>query len=342
MSTNKSLAELKLMVGAIRSHYVHYEKLEEIKQDWLDLMVRENARSEGGVMTMFGASGSGKSKLIAYFEAEFPVEKGAIQHENGEFADRKPVVIVQVPDTGLKSLIERLYTAATGAEPPTDRRSRIQEAIVHHLREMETKLIIFDETHQATEDKTDVTARAVARLMKDLSNEGLFSILIVGTEDAKLVIKSNKELNRRLCGSANLGPLDWDNAESKETFLDILDEWDDKLESVFGRRCELSADSLAAKIHKASGGLIGLAAMLIETAGKLAATDMVAGSADRITENHLHRAVEKLAIEKGDPNPFEEPGSRVISVTRTLATENKRVGTGTHGRKANKDRNFRP
>ncbi len=299
-------------VHAFRAQFLDYPLLKDIREDLHMLVERDNTAAEGGVMTLIGVSGSGKTKFIEDFMREYPRERHAIRHPDGRIADRATVILVAVPDTGVKTLAEAIYTELTGAEPPADRRVDIQKAIYHYAREMETRLVIFEEAHEASVDETNKTVKAVARLFKQFSNAATFSVLIVGTEEADRLVRASKELGRRVLARHRLSPLDWDRPDSRKLLLRLLRSWDKLLGEVF-EPCGLGTEGLAAKIHRSSGGIIGLAAILVERAALLAVRDMVGGRTRGtgedarpvvgIEERHLHEA--HWSVGRNGPNPFD-------------------------------------
>lgn len=353
------IREMNGKVHAFRAQFLDYPLLKDIREDLHMLVERDNTAAEGGVMTLIGVSGSGKTKFIEDFMREYPRERHTIRHPDGRIADRATVILVAVPDTGVKTLAEAIYTELTGAEPPADRRVDIQKAIYHYAEQMETRLVIFEEAHEASVDETNKTVKAVARLFKQFSNAATFSVLIVGTEEADRLVRANKELGRRVLARHELGPLDWDKPDSRKLLLRLLRSWDKLLEDVL-EPCGLGTEELAAKIHRSSGGIIGLAAILVERAALLAVRDKVAdrtrgtGADARpvlgIDERHLHDA--HRLVGRGGANPFDDGSPKVASSSErpNVAARGGIVEPETDlasparkgGRRAARDRMFRP
>lgn len=353
------IREMNRKVHAFRAQFLDYPLLKDIREDFHMLVERDNTAAEGGVMTLIGVSGSGKTKFIEDFMREYPRERHAIRHADGRIADRATVILVAVPDTGVKTLAEAIYAELTGAEAPADRRVDIQKAIYHYAEEMETKLIIFEEAHEASVDETNKTVKAVSRLFKQFSNAAKFSVLIVGTEEADRLVRANKELGRRVLARHELEPLDWDKVESRKLLLLLLRSWDKLLEDVLVP-CGLGTEEFAAKIHLSSGGIIGLAAILVERAALLAVRDKVGGRMRGtgedarpvlgIDERHLHEA--HRSVGRSEPNPFDGGSPNVAPGQGRPGTVAWKVSGGpgaeppaplrTSSRRAAKDRVFRP
>ena len=356
----EELRTLNGRVHAFRAMFQDYPVLEAIREDLHMLLERDNTSAEGGVMTLIGPSGCGKTKFVEEFMQGFPRQKHAIRHDDGRISDRATVVMVAVPDTGIKTLAEAIYTELTGFDPPADRRIDLQKAIYHYTVEMETKLIIFEEAHEASVDETNKTVKAVARLFKQFSNKATFAVLIVGTEEADRLIRTNRELGRRVLAKHEIPPLGWDQKRSRKVFLGLLKSWDALLQDAL-TPAGLDSEELAVKIHLSSDmGVIGLAAVLVERAALLAVRDKVAGKTRGkgreatpilgIDEAHLHEAHRLLG--RPDPNPFSlEVVNGVASapVQADEAAANNGDGRAAKGtlarsssRRAAKDRIFRP
>lgn len=350
-----AIREMNRKVHAFRAQFLDYPLLKEIREDLHMLVERDNTAAEGGVMTLIGVSGSGKTKFIE----DFMRERHAIRHADGRIADRTTVILVAVPDTGVKTLAEAIYAELTGVEAPADRRVDIQKAIYHYAEQMETRLVIFEEAHEASVDETNKTVKAVARLFKQFSNAAKFSVLIVGTEEADRLVRANKELGRRVLARHELRPLDWDRPDSRKLLLLLLRSWDKLLGDVL-EPCGLGTEELAAKIHRSSGGIIGLAAILVERAALLAVRDKVDGKMRGtgedatpivgIDERHLHDA--HRSVGRSEPNPFDDGlprlapgpgGSEAAARQATVEPEaDLPAPARTSSRRAARDRVFRP
>ncbi len=336
-------------VGAIREHYIEHDEVLYVKRELRTLLKRDNRASEGFCMPLIGEAGSGKTKLIDDFAEEHPRRKHALVNDRGEKADHAPVVVVSVPDAGKKALTERLYKAASGVTMIEARtRFDLLEQAVRILEEMQTKLIIFEETHQSF-GKTGEHVEAVATFFKDLLNRGRFSIVLAGTSVVMRVFTASKELNRRKPDVLRLNPFPWNDPRKDErpAFMDILDGFDRELAAVLGTTSGLSEPGMALRLHVATGGLIGLLAILLERAGTFAARDLVGGGEPRIGMHHLARAFSGLDAD-GRPNPFKGAVDRGFpnllpnAAAAQAAAPVAAVRPVGRRRRANPDANFRP
>ena len=320
--TFTSIPELTFIASQVREKYVDYDRLTFIKEELDILRYRDNKASEGGVMAIVGEPGSGKTKLIMDYMSGVPVQRKAIQTTDG-WADRCEVLDFNIKDASAKNVLEIMYSKMTGIAPGDLRRFDLGTKVPQFAKEMQVQLMIFDEAHQAIDDKTDKVAKDLARLFKDLSNEGAFSVALAGTpEDVERLVLANDELERRVLGYHELLPLRWDQLTERAVFIEILNLYDEYFAEVFGKLSGLAAPDTALRIHIASFGVVGLAAKLIERAAIQAGREQIARKRDSallipqatcITWKHLEEAFTYRKKNDGRPNAFLIPPGAVVS-----------------------------
>lgn len=341
--TTADRLHLNAQVTALREIYLPYEKLDEIQADLEILRLRENGGSEGGILFLTGASRSGKTKVLADYERLHPEQPGAIQKPNGEFATRKPVVRIKVPDANEKNLTERLLAKLLGVSTRDvkgmgSRRTDIQEDIWRVAQETETRLVMLDEAHQAI-GRNGNNADVVATLLKDLANECVFGLAVAGTDRAVALKTANDEFKKRCIYNHALEPLSWDKPRDRRILLDVLQEYDLHLrEHVFGRFSGLTNPEVASTLCVAGQGLIGNVAVLIESGGMAAVDSMLAGKAQCLSLTHLGEAFRKSSLrDEVEVDPF--PGDAEAAAPATPPE----VMTGLKGRsrRAGHDVQFR-
>ena len=137
MSEHRELDRLYATCQGFRADYVDFERLGDIKEDLRMLVNRDNSGSEEGVMTLLGASGSGKTHFINSFVADHPREPLAIRYPDGKKADRATVVVVDMPDSGVNPVTRATYAALAGVQPPADKRYDVETAIGHFAEEQQ-------------------------------------------------------------------------------------------------------------------------------------------------------------------------------------------------------------
>lgn len=309
-----NIRELVEAVTSLRAAYVPYAHLERTKEKIDIVMMRNNGASEGAVYSLIGPTRSGKSHFLRHLEEEYPRERLHGGDQDGDYADSVPLLVVKVPDATKKSLAIAIFKALTHLEPEKILGSRftadkVREEIVRVARACNLRLLVLDEAHQAIDSKSDRVAAEVGVFIKDLANEGRFSLLVAGTENATRLIKSNEELEGRGHKRLDLHPFQRRPADL-EVWNEILEFWDGYLaKKVFGRQSGLSEPQMAEALMTASVGLIGHAATLVENAALEAVQDMMEGEPQAcIRWRHLESAFAEWMPGRRRVNPFA-PGS---------------------------------
>lgn len=311
--TDNNRAELCRQANAVRTVFSPYDRVKAVHADIETLHARDNGASEGGILTLFGDSRSGKTKILRSYAKRHPtVRKGKVGPD-GEFADLMEVVSLRVPDTSVKTLLERLLATLTNVSiaQVTGRGARrfdIQEDIVAVAKEVGLKLIILEEAHQAIDTKNVNTIKNVAGVLKDLTNESRFSLVVSGTNEAKRLFEVSPELEGRVLYEHELTPLNWENEAERTMFLEVLDDMDAHLgEWVFGRLSGLTDEKFAKPLLKAGMGHVGHVALLVEVAALAAVDDMLDGRCKSLTLEHFAGAFAGSPLRhkhEGEASPF--------------------------------------
>lgn len=316
---------LRKSVEDIHAIYTPFPRLDAIKAGIIDLIGRSNRSSQGDIHVLIGPTRSGKSHLLDDLMHDYPRRPNGIQSGKGDFCDHVPVVISQVPNSTVKSVAEHIYRSIAGMHPDQVLGSRykldqIVSEIIRLATECGLKLLILDEAHQAIDQKTDRVALNVAVLIKDLVNAKVFSVLVVGTENAMRLINANSEVQARTTRVYRLEPFGR-STEDRQDWSDILGDVDDALASeVFGVRSGLTAPDMAEALLTGAMGIVGNMASLVEGGGVRALDDMIAG-AERpgITWRHLEATFASWAPGIGRVNPFSEPARAPGAIAPPIA-----------------------
>ena len=273
-------------------------------------------------MLLVGNSGTGKTKFIYEFESLYPRQPHGLLGPLGDKSDYAPVIKADVPGSTTKVLAENLFHAFTGHPAPArSRRVDLQNAVLHHAVQMRTKLLILEEVNQSIDEKTERVAAEVALIIKDLLNAAVFSILLVGTPEAKRLVSSSPELARRVLHVHELHPFRWSDEDERGIFLEIMDAYDDKLTEILGVRSGLSEPDMALRLYAAGNGFLGKTAKLLEVAGGYAANDYLTNGKASLKRKHLADAYFYTALFKHVPNPFLiEDVSEIICLAASEAT----------------------
>ena len=147
----------------------------------------------------------------------------------------------------------------------------------------------------------------ISTVLKDLVNGCVFSMAVAGTERARALQEASDEFRDRCIYEYKLEAFNWDNLDHRRILSDVLREYDEHLrENVFGRLSGLAEPEIASALCIAGSGLIGSVAVLVESGGRKAVDDMLAGGAKCLTIDHLARAFRTASLRhvvKSDPFP---------------------------------------
>lgn len=305
-------AAMKHAIDNLHGIYTPYPRLNDIKAGIIDLIERDNRSSQGVIHALIGPTRSGKSHLLDDLMLGYPRRENAIQVGDGDFCDHLPVVVSRVPSNSVKTVAEYIYESIAGRHPDQVlgsryKQSKVVSEIIRLAWECRLKLLILDEAHQSIDQKTDKVAFDVAVLVKDLVNAKLFSVLIVGTENAMRLVRANAEVEARTTCIHRLEPFGR-SADDRQDWKDILGDIDgDLAEKVFNASSDLTAPDMAEALLTGAQGIVGHMASLIEGAATKAMDDMIAGDRNPgIKWHHLEAVFASWAPGNGHVNPFSE------------------------------------
>ena len=310
-------AELERQITALREVFLPYERVTSVQHDMGLLHRRDNGGSEGGILTLFGDARSGKTKILRDYKSRFPTVVKGLVDEEGDHADLMEVVLLRVPDTSVKNFLERLLAVLSNVGTDAvrgkgSRRFDIQEDIFAVAKTVGLKLILLEETHQGFDRRKPTLATELAGVLKDLTNESRFSMVIAGTFEAQRLVDANEELAGRVLYEHELHPLQWEVASERAMFLEVIRELDEHLkENVFGRLSGFATEAFARPLLEASLGQIGHASRLLETAALRIIDDILAADCPRLTLGHVAAVFAQSPLRRRNPDLFKDgPGGR--------------------------------
>jgi len=183
-------------------------------------------------------------------------------HQDTDGNDIRPIVIVEAPERGTGKAIAEVILEGLG-DPFAKKGSvfDMTNRIIHLVREEKTQLLVIDEVNPPTSE----ARYGAANFYKSLSNRIGCPMLLIGLPDAITIAHANPQLAGRLLPPIELKPFDWREANEQEQFRRILRSMEDSSGGAFPAQ-SLSSFAMAAAIHIATGGLIGLVVQLLDAA----------------------------------------------------------------------------
>lgn len=227
--------------------------------------LRKHGRRNGTARAGFfvGPSRSGKTRTAQLYMQD--VNRGARQA--GALTD--PVLYITLPaECTPKSLNEVLLHAIRHPEPCRGTTTQLTIKAGQSLMARGVQLVIIDEIHHLKSLTTRTVGQKVAVHIKTFLNSTNVPMLFVGVPKALEIKNADTELNFRSEHEIPIGALDWWDKQQQFEFRAILDQFEPVLP--FNRRSELDAKELAARIHFATGGLVGAVSDLIYQTAALA------------------------------------------------------------------------
>lgn len=277
----------------IPKQFIDYPTVAAARRE-IQYLLEEN-RGSACVQFLLGPTRVGKSELVREILQE---KRFAPYRDDGGLV--QPAVYVEAPEQGtviglveklLQALQDRHFTKGTG----TERKLRL----FHYLEQQRTELIVIDEVQQLSR----ANPYDYADFLKSMENNVKCMILCVGLSDAIALTRYNEQLAHRAEAPIELRPLDWFVEPDRKTFRQILQAF----RKIIGDRfddLQIERGALAAAIHLATGGAIGVVARLLSRA--IMEADL---KGKRMIElQHLSHAYERLAknrFKRLEFNPFE-------------------------------------
>lgn len=214
------------------------------------------------LLPLIGPSGAMKSTSIAKVTDEI-------------FADPKypentvPVLVVSMRDVkNTRDFVSQILDAYddAGADEILGKSKlnarKVASKLYNIARKKKTTVLVVDEAHEMLRHDGGKVGKQMASLLKTMVNEGVFSILLVGTEDLQPLFKSSEALNRSLpdhdCDLAT--PFDIKSKTDCEYFFPFFQALEDRLvkDGVVSKPLGwVSNIEDCARIYDMSGGILG-------------------------------------------------------------------------------------
>jgi ABC-type oligopeptide transport system ATPase subunit len=147
------------------------------------------------------------------------------------------------------------------------------DAIRNIARGKGTYIVVLDEANNMIGQDQALTAVPMAKAIKALVNEGVFSIIVMGTAKAHRLFEVDAELNNRKMADINLAPVDLNVARERVYFWKFVGEVDRQMElqGIVETRIGLIGDLRSrAMVYDMSGGIPGNVVRILRIALRLA------------------------------------------------------------------------
>lgn len=259
--------EQRMKLAKFSEHLIDYREVGQVREELEYLHETGVQRGGAGCMFILGPSGSGKTTALDHYKSSHPPVCEAER-------DRLPILLVEAPPRATpKGLAEVMLAALGDPAPSKGTLQSMTRRVENFLQQRGVELVMLDEFQHLVDrqNSADRVAYDAADWIKGLLNKRICPIVLSGTELASIVIEANEQLKRRCSSIIHLQPLPFGTQEERRYFRAILQEFDNALP--FDEPSDLAKAEMAARIHSATGGLVGRVSHLLTMACRKALSE---------------------------------------------------------------------
>jgi hypothetical protein len=281
--------------------------------------------SEMEVISIIGPTGSTKTTSV----------ERIVETWNKVRPGERPVVIVTLRSSTRteKQLQVQILEAFQCPQADVVRRSshgyspdQAIKAIRNIARSKRTFIVVLDEANNMIGQDEIATARPMAKAIKSLVNEGVFSIIVMGTAKAHRLFEADPELNSRKIADINLDPVDLSVPTERRYFFKFVGQIDRQMErdGIVENRIRLIEDLRSrAMVYDMSGGVVGNVVRVLRIALRLAHRDKRRSIEWKDIETAFYAWKTEQVDDNGQPvaiyDPFAEgPKKRTLEAVKDL------------------------
>jgi hypothetical protein len=222
------------------------------------------------VLPIIGPSGATKSKTIGSViehiltdktigDSDIPIQLATLRTSTKSPRYLQGQILEAYGDASAEQLLKgRDYSEA-----------RVNADIRAIARDRKTMVVVFDEAHNMIIDEATKRNVAMAKAMKSLVNDGIFSIVCVGTDQMKQLFAADKELAGRLKTPIDFGAFSINHKRDREYFFNFVGLLESAMfeKGVIDKEIGLlDTAKKRACVYDFAGGVIGSVSRIIGTA----------------------------------------------------------------------------
>ena len=232
-----------------------------------------NSNQKG--MLIWGPTGSGKTTLIStafpFIGQQIKDMKAGIEPviftKDATGNDKAPVLMVAAPENGTtKQFYANILRRIDIGVHPRGNQQEQREQVKGYLADLETKLLIIEETQQITRS----SAYELADVFKGAIDNFPCRTVLCGLTEISRLLEDNDQLDYRIVDPIVLEPFDWFNLDQRKAFKKILRTVQTEHETLFCH-LDLTASPTVECLNIISGGLLGSLTSFLSLAVDVAA-----------------------------------------------------------------------
>ena len=176
----------------------------------------------------------GKTTLIDWLRSEFPTltitEPDPMDESLTIERTEIPFLWIDVPapctmTTFLEAILEAIGSPARTFKTPKKR----LEFVIEQLKIARVRFLAVDNVQDVPDKTGPRTTKTIGNLIRGLIDKpGLVAILL-GTQEARIVVSSNDQLRKRVKGLLSLGPYDVDSPEQLAKCMEMISKVEERL-----------------------------------------------------------------------------------------------------------------
>ena len=171
--------------------YTRAQKVITLLEDLMKYPKRPRMKN----LLIIGESNNGKTSIVYRFKSLHP--DLMVEDSNGIAHTQKPVIVAKMPTGAAEnrfylSILSEFWKGVN----PSDSIAKLHHQVRHQMLQHDVKILILDEIHNILQTTT-IKQRLMMDAIKNLGNELMIPIVLVGTDRAARVLGGSAELASR-------------------------------------------------------------------------------------------------------------------------------------------------
>jgi hypothetical protein len=206
---------------------------------------------------VFAESRAGKSLLCSLFTQKNP----KIRTPEGL---RAPVLAVHMPTKPtIPGLCEHILTELGDPQADKGTVAGLESRTWKLVKDCGVKMLFIEEFHQVFNPTRGEYMYSFGEFLKNLAEKGGAFLIPVGLPHAEYAIKCNEQLRARMRAPIRLPRFDWNDEDSREEFIAILQAMHESIGRYF-KLPQIESERIAFLFYCATGGIIGYIAKILD------------------------------------------------------------------------------